>query len=198
MVIFDSLADERLSQALRSGAVGVLPTDTLYGLVCAADDRAAVGRLYELKGRENKPGTVIAASIDQLVHLGMPRRYLTAVEQFWPGPVSVVVASSLELSYLDLGKFSLAVRIPDDKKLCKLLEQTGPLLSTSANLPGKPPAANIAQAQEYFGNQLDFCVDGGDLSSRLPSTVIRVIDDELQILRQGAFRLDKDGRLSHG
>src|SRR3990167_10824323 len=137
--IFKSLADKQLISLLKNGAVGVLPTDTVYGLVCRADNQPAVKRLYGLKKREKKPGTIIAADIDQLVKLGIKYRYLKAVEQYWPGAVSVVLPfSDPSKAYLRAGLPTLAVRIPKDKRLSVLLKQTGPLLTTSANAPGKP------------------------------------------------------------
>jgi tRNA threonylcarbamoyl adenosine modification protein (Sua5/YciO/YrdC/YwlC family) len=179
----------------RAGAVGVIPTDTVYGVVACAADETAVGRLYAVKSRENKPGTVIAANIDQLATLGIPRRYLKAVEQFWPGPVSVVVPSVPELAYLDAGKGTLAVRIPSDAPLAALLERTGPLLTSSANQPGEPPATTITEAKRYFGDEVDFYVDGGDLSDRRPSTVIRIIDDAVEVLREGAVKINENGEI---
>jgi L-threonylcarbamoyladenylate synthase len=176
--------DQALQKLLLPNCVGILPTDTLYGLVCRAIDQAAVSRLYLLKLREQKPGTVIAASIDQLEELGIQRRYLSAVAQFWPGPVSVVIPSSHQLTYLDQGRGTLAVRVPSDIQLRKLLESTGPLLTSSANLPGQPSSTTIAAAQVYFGPRVDFYVDGGSIES-MGSTIIRVIDDEIEILRQG-------------
>lgn len=185
---FDSLTDSGLVQLLKDGAVGVLPTDTLYGLVCRAADEAAVTRLYALKARDHKPGTLIAANIDQLVELGIPRRYLVPVSQFWPGAVSVETPHHID--YLTQSTGRQGIRIPDDAALLKLLEQTGPLQTTSANQPGEPPATVITEAQEYFGDTVDFYVDGGDLSGRLPSTIVRVIDDEIEVIRQGAVTIN--------
>jgi len=175
---------------LQPGSLGVIPTDTVYGLVARAADQAAVSRLYDLKKREQKPGTLIAASIKQLEELGLKHRYLKAVEQYWPGAVSVVIqAADPALAYLHQGKMSLAVRIPDDKQLQTLLEQTGALLTSSANQPGEPPAVDIDQARQYFGDSVDFYQDGGDLSGRQPSTLIRIIDDAVEILREGAVKI---------
>lgn len=172
---------------LQPGAVIVLPTDTVYGLVARAVDKPAVERLYSLKDRVNKPGTIIAADIEQLVSLGITRRYLKAVEQYWPGPVSVIIpVSNSKLSYLTSGTHSLAVRLPDDKPLLVLLKQTGPLMTTSANLPGQPVAVTIEQAKAYFNNKVDAYIDAGVLIDRQPSTIIRVIDDAIEVLRQGA------------
>lgn len=177
------------------GAVGVIPTDTVYGLAARAADPEAVERLYAMKRRDAKPGTLIAADSEQLESLGLKHRYIKAVEQFWPGAISVIIpCSDPALRYLHRGKMSLAVRIPADKDLNKLLKSTGPLLTSSANQPGEPPAETIAQAQKYFGDAVDFYMDGGDLSGRQPSTIIRVIDDAIEIVRQGAVKIDETGR----
>ena len=179
------------SQLKEAGAIGVIPTDTVYGVVARAQDVEAVERLYELKHRENKPGTLIAASREQLEELGLKHRYLVAVEQFWPGAVSVVIpAANPGLSYLHQGKMALAVRIPNDPELQELLQKTGPLITSSANMPDKPTAVTIAEARAYFGDTVDFYVDGGDLSNHKSSTIIRVVDDAIEVLRQGAVTIE--------
>jgi L-threonylcarbamoyladenylate synthase len=176
---------------LKPGTIGVIPTDTVYGVVARAADAVAVKRLYDVKQREGKPGTVIAANIDQLVELGLKRRYLRAVEQYWPGPLSVIIPCGDELSYLHEGVRSLAVRIPKDDALLALLDQTGPLLTSSANMPRKPPALTTREAKDYFGDSVDFYEDGGDLSGREPSTIIRMIDDAIEVIRQGTVKIDQ-------
>lgn len=196
MQIFTALADPKLLELLNSGAVGVIPTDTVYGLVCQASNQQAVTRLYQLKERENKPGTIIAARLQQLIDLGLRARYLKAVEGFWPNPLSVIVPSGDDLQYLHQGQHSLAVRIPADDNLREFLAQTGPLLTTSANTPHQPTATNLQEAQAYFADTVDFYVDGGSLSNRPPSTVIRIIDDAIEILRPGAVNIDENGRVT--
>ena len=182
--------DPALIDAIKNGAVGVIPTDTVYGIVCRASDQAAVAKLYALKHREHKPGTIIAASVEQLVDLGLKRRYMTPVEQYWPGAISVVIPSH-ELEYLHQGVGSLAVRIPADENLQELLKQTGPLLTSSANLPGQPIANTAQQAAKYFGDSVAYYVDGGDLTDHQPSTIVRVVDDALEILRPGAVTIEE-------
>jgi len=188
------LSKDKISELIQSGAVGILPTDTLYGLVCGAANADAIHRLYELKHREGKPGTVIAANIDQIVALGVPRRYVTAVEKFWPNPISIVIPI-YQLKDLHNGKGSVAFRIPKNKELSSLLELTGPLLTSSANHPGETPAATVEDAQKYFGKTVDFYVDGGDLSGAQPSTVIRMVDDAVEILREGAVTVTESGEI---
>ncbi|HMS49887.1 MAG TPA: L-threonylcarbamoyladenylate synthase [Candidatus Saccharibacteria bacterium] len=187
---FQNFESDKLVSLLQNGSLGVLPTDTLYGLVCAAKNKAAVERLYELKSREKKPGTIIAAGIDQLVELGLKRRYLKAVEGYWPDAVSIVIPTiDPSTAYLRQELLGLAVRVVADKKLIELLLHTGPLLTTSANLPGEKPADTIEEAREYFGDKVDFYVDGGSLKDRKPSTLIRIVDDAVEILREGAVTI---------
>jgi tRNA threonylcarbamoyl adenosine modification protein (Sua5/YciO/YrdC/YwlC family) len=176
---------------LQHGKVGVLATDTIYGVVACAVNHDAVAKLYRAKHREGKPGTVIAASVKQLEQLGVSLHYLQHVAAFWPAPLSVVLPVGEHLAYLDQGKASLAVRIPADETIRALLAQTGPLLTSSANMPGEPPSQNITQAQNYFGDAVDFYVDGGDTAGNQPSTVALLSKDGmLTVLRQGAVQLD--------
>jgi L-threonylcarbamoyladenylate synthase len=188
MKIYADITDPAVVEQLTQGAVGIIPCDTVYGLVARAADQSAVDRLYALKHRDHKPGTLIAASIDQLVELGIPRRYLTAVQQFWPGAVSVETPH--HVAYLTQSTGRQAIRIPDNAELLELLRQVGPLQTTSANQPGEPVAVTLAESQAYFGEQVDFYADGGDMSGRLPSTIVRVVDDALEVVRQGAVKLE--------
>lgn len=188
--VFNSLSSKKLTDIIKQGGVGVIPTDTLYGLVCDAANKKAVNRLYALKMRKGKPGTLIAADINQLVELGIKYRYLKAVEDYWPGAVSVVLPiTDPEKVYLHQGEMSLAVRVPKDVALNKLLKSTGSLLTSSANKTGESPVATIQEAQKIFGGKVDFYVDGGDLSDRQPSTIVRIIDDAVEVLREGAVKI---------
>ncbi len=184
---FTSLADPALVDILRGGGVGVLLTDTVYGLVGIATDAAAATRVIDAKGRKYKPGTLIAADVQQLVDLGIQVEHVKAAEQFWPGPLTVVLPTKPGLEYLDLGLASLAVRVPSNPEINALLKKVGPLLTTSANRPNEPMVKSIEEAQEIFGNRLNFYVDGGPLESPLASTIIRF---KIELLRQGAMAIN--------
>lgn len=194
-LLLRSLSDSALPAHLVGGALCVIPTDTVYGVVCAAALPESVARLYAAKSREDKPGTIIAANVEQLIELGVNRRALRAVAHLWPNPVSVVLPDESRLAYIDRGLKSLAVRIPAQEDLRALLQHVGPLLTSSANLPGHPPAENIDQAIAYFGDVIDVYVDGGDLSNRPPSTLIRVVDDTVEVLREGALHINQSGEI---
>lgn len=185
--------DPKLANIFRQAGVVVIPTDTLYGLTAQASNSAAVEALYKLKNRDSKPGTVVAASIDQLVELGVKRRYLTAVADFWPGAISIEIAH--DLGYLSQETGRQAFRVVAEDSLIELLNKTGPLLTSSCNTPGESPANNVAEAVGYFGDKVAAYVDGGDLSDRQPSTLIRIVDDAIEIIRPGAVKIDETGKI---
>jgi tRNA threonylcarbamoyl adenosine modification protein (Sua5/YciO/YrdC/YwlC family) len=189
--MFNDLADPALVDLLRAGAVGVLLTDTVYGLVGSARIPKTALRVIDAKGRKYKPGTLVAANVKQLIELGIKRDSVRAAERFWPGAVSVVLPTEPGLDYLHIGMESLAVRIPDRPELLSLLEAVGPLLTTSANRPNEPMVKSIEEAQEIFGNRLNFYVDGGRLASPLASTIIRIENNIIEILRQGVVAIEQ-------
>jgi L-threonylcarbamoyladenylate synthase len=180
---------------LNEGGVGILPTDTVYGLVARASDPQAIARLYELKHRERKPGTTIAASIEQLVELGVKKRYLSAIEQYWPNPLSVEMPLGNALFHIHQGIGHSAFRVVKDERVRLILEQTGPLTTSSANLPGEPHSTTVQQAIDYFGDKVDFYVDGGDIGDQPPSTVIRIVDDAIEVVRMGAVKINEYGEI---
>lgn len=180
-----------------NGSVGVLPCDTIYGLVASARNVKAAEKILSIKGRNKKPGTLVAASIEQLIGLGLKKKYLKSVEQFWPGAVSVVLPVPIGLDYLHAGRLSLPVRVTGHREFIRLLEATGPLITTSANLPDKKPAETVEEAYKYFDDDIDFYVDGGWISFGPPSTIIRVVDDAIEVLREGAVKIDEEtGRIN--
>ena len=192
MLRLNSLADSRLRTGLCAGCVVALPTDTVYGIVAVATDKTAVRKLYELKGRAEggKPGTVIAASKEQLCALGIAKSDLDVVADLWPGPVSIVLPAGEPLAYLHQGQQSLAVRIPDDPVLLDLLIKTGPLLTSSCNLPGKSPATNAEEAEVYFGDTVDMYIQGHNTQGRIASTVGRLLPDgTIETLRSGPVNI---------
>jgi L-threonylcarbamoyladenylate synthase len=181
-VYTDSFTDEIVA-LVQKGGVGVLRTDTLYGLVARAADEAAVERVYSIKGRTSaKPPIVLVASPDQLMDT-YDGSVLTRLKTLWPGKNSVILPAPTAPKWLVRSGDSLAYRMPDNKDLRDLLLATGPLIAPSANPEGEPPAADYNDAQEYFGDEVDFYVDQGRVIDNTPSKLYRLHDDTLERLR---------------
>jgi L-threonylcarbamoyladenylate synthase len=179
---------------IKRGAVGVLPTDTVYGLAASAINPEATKKLYTLKNRERKPGTVIAASYEQLIRLGVDKKYVDIAKAFWPNPISIILPVGAQLDYLSQGLGSIAFRVVADVPMRRLLEQTGPLLTSSANDPGAPPATTIQMAKDYFKDKVAYYLDGG-IKSNNPSTIIQISNTGVKIIRQGVFVLPPDAKV---
>ncbi len=187
---FNKLDDIELVQLIKSGAIGVLPTDTVYGLVGSARMPSILDQINVLKGREQKAGTMLAGSVDQLIEFGLDPLALNKVVHLWPNPISVVIDCDATVINQIQGSGSIAVRIPANEQLRSLLQATGPLVTSSANLSGNQVVSNIEQATKIFGENVSFYVDGGDLSGNAASTIVKLSGDRLSIIRQGSYELD--------
>ncbi|NTV55516.1 MAG: threonylcarbamoyl-AMP synthase [Candidatus Moranbacteria bacterium] len=179
----------KAADLVRSGAVGVIPTDTLYGIVASAFDTDAVERVYRIRGRDSgKPCIVLLADMADLTRFGIDPDEVSRkrLSEVWPGPVSVVLpCSGAEWEYLHRGTGTIAFRVPDDLELRVFLASAGPVIAPSANPAGERPAETADEARLYFSDMTDFLVDGGRCSGE-PSTVARLGDDgRWNVLRPG-------------
>lgn len=173
-------------QILSTGGVGVMPTDTIYGVVGKALDPSVVRKIYKIRKRKpQKPFIVLIGSIAQLKLFGINLDVLSkkVIKQYWPGATSIILpCSQKKLVYLHRDTKTLAFRLPKDEELRKFLKETGPLVAPSANTEGKPFARTIKEAQNYFGNKVDFYLDAGRIS-RKPSALFSLKEDVLKRIR---------------
>lgn len=182
------------ADAARSGGLVVLPTDTVYGIGADAFDPEAVRGLLRAKNREpDMPVGVLVGSwhtIDGLV-LGVSPQARALVEAFWPGDLSLVLEHAPSLAW-DLGitKGTVMVRMPLHPVAIELLREVGPMAVSSANISGSPPAADIDDAQEQFGESVAVYLDGGSSGDPVPSTIVDLTGSAPVLLREGAVRAD--------
>ena len=187
-----SKKEKMVARLLLQNKIGVLPTDTIYGLVGRALSKKAVQKIYKLRKRNaKKPMIVLIDSLDDLKLFGIKLDGKTRkiLQRVWPGKVSVVLPCPLKkFSYLHRGEKTLALRMPKNRILRKLLKQTGPLVAPSANREGEKPAETIKEAYRYFGDKSNFYVDALRLHSP-PSTLIKLTNGRIVILRKGVAML---------
>lgn len=176
MKVFGDISDEAVTNLLANNNVGVIRTDTLYGLVARAASEEAVRRIFHLKDRApNKPLLLLIADNTQLID-----KYDTSQFEgdFWPGPNTIILPSPTAPDYLTCGTKTLAYRIPADESLRKLVKATGPLVAPSANPEGKEPSHSVQEAINYFGETVDFYVDGGEVVNNIPSKLWQLRDND--------------------
>jgi L-threonylcarbamoyladenylate synthase len=183
-------------QAIARGELVVLPTDTVYGVAADAFDPRAVARLLEAKGRgRQSPPPVLVSGLTTLRALAaeVPEPVERLVEEFWPGGLTIVLPSQPSLSW-DLGDThgTVAVRMPAHHIALELLEETGPLAVSSANLTGKTPAIAADDARSMLGDSVSVYLDAGPSATGIASTIIDAtsfVGGEvplIRILREGA------------
>lgn len=174
MKVFSSVNDPEIARILAAGGIGVLRTDTLYGVVASAGHEAAVQRVYQLKGRDDHKSPIVLIAEPQQIYDEISAEHSDYVQTVWPGPVSIIVPAQAAPVWIQRGNGSVAYRLPDNHQLQTLLRATGPLIAPSANPQGMQPAMTIQEAIEYFGDRVDFYVDQGTVESPKPSTIIRL------------------------
>ena len=171
------MREKEIVKILKNNGVGVLATDTIYGLVGSALSKKAVSRIYKLRKRNlKKPMIVLIGSLKDLMIFGIKinaglKNFLSKI---WPGPISVILpCPDKKFSYLHRGTKTIAFRMPAKKELLKLLRQTKPLVAPSANISGLKPAENIKEAKKNFGDKIDFYLDEGTIKGS-PSVIIEI------------------------
>jgi len=183
-------------QAIGRGELVVLPTDTVYGVAADAFDARAVERLLEAKGRTRQsPPPVLVAGITTLRALvaEVPEPIERLVEAYWPGGLTIVLPSQPSLSW-DLGETrgTVAVRMPAHRITLELLEETGPLAVSSANLTGKAAGITAEDAEGMLGSSVAVYLSDGPSATGIASTIVDATSliggDEplVRVLREGA------------
>jgi tRNA threonylcarbamoyl adenosine modification protein (Sua5/YciO/YrdC/YwlC family) len=187
----------------------VVPTDTVYGLACDAFSHEGVKKLLAAKGRDRQsPPPVLIGNVAALDGLAqdIPALAHTLAETFWPGALTLILKAQPSLTW-DLGetKGTVALRMPDHKIALALLQETGPLAVSSANLTGEPAAITCQQAEGYLGSRVKVYLDGGSSPKGEASTILDMTDlvdaaddsgelkttGKTRIVRRGALSIDK-------
>lgn len=196
-----SFADtDQLVNLLKSGRIGVMPTDTIYGIVGSALNPEAVENIYKLRSRTaGKPMIILVSGLKDLPQFNilLTKEQRDFLRGNWPNPLSVVLSCPSEkFKYLHRGKKSLAFRMPQKPELLAVLNKTGPLVAPSANFEKEKPLETVSETRKHFGDKVAFYIDGGILKSK-PSTIIRLYKDGARIVvRQGNFVIGDDFSLN--
>jgi len=177
------------TDAVKSGRLVVLPTDTVYGIAADAFDNGAVANLLAAKGRgRDMPVGVLVGSwhtISGLVY-SVPDAAHELIRAFWPGALSLVVQQAPSLQW-DLGdaRGTVMLRMPLQPVALDVLRAVGPMAVSSANVSGQPPATTAAEAQRQLGDRVDVYLDGGTSEQQAASTILDLTGEVPKILRAG-------------
>lgn len=178
------------AEGIKNGELVVFPTETVYGIGANALNKEAVNKIFKAKGREADNPLIVHISdikmLDDLVKsIGETEKRL--IKNFWPGPLTIIldrkeIIPKNVTSNLD----TVAIRFPSNIIAQQLIKLSGfPIAAPSANISGKPSGTKIEDIIEELDGKVEYIIDSGLVDIGVESTVIRVINDEIHILRPG-------------
>jgi len=177
---------DKVVQVLREGGIVCAPTDTIYGLLADAGNRRAVERLYEFRRPSGRPFIVLIPKVEDALNfdIRMPKLGFALLGA---GLTVIFQKRTTIPTYLTRWRKSIALRVPiQGTFITKLMKKFGgPLVAPSANPEGLPPARDVKEAMDYFGDKVDLYVRGARLEGK-PSTIVKFVSDKaIKVVREG-------------
>ncbi len=177
-------------QVLDNGGLIAFPTDTVYGLAAGIKNVKGIDRLYDAKLRDlTKAIPILVSSPDQLTQVSqnLPVSATQLAQKLWPGALTLVVPIRTGLPENISPTSTIGVRMPNHPFTLALLNHTGPLATTSANLSGGANTTTAEEVAEQLSGRIELILDGGKTPGGVPSTVVDCTVTPPRILRQGAI-----------
>jgi L-threonylcarbamoyladenylate synthase len=188
----DGRALEHAIEVLQRGGVIAFPTDTVYGIGASLQHPEALRRIYDLKGRQpDKPLPILISRpevVDQLSP-DVDERLIELAQHFWPGALTVVMPAADHLpAEVKAPDNTIGVRLPNHSIPLTIADHAGgAIVATSANLSGQEAAHTASEIRDAFGGAIDVILDGGFAPAANASTVIRVTNSDIEVLREGVI-----------
>ena len=184
------------SDLLKHGEVVAMPTETVYGLAANVFNDKAISKIFKIKGRpQDNPLICHISNLNMLNELMIDTNskiFQKLVDKFWPGPLTIIVSKKADVSNLITANLdTVAIRFPSHGVSRKLIESCGfPLAAPSANLSGKPSPTSANHVYDDLNGRVKAILDGGICEVGLESTIIKIDDDLLRVLRPGIISID--------
>jgi tRNA threonylcarbamoyl adenosine modification protein (Sua5/YciO/YrdC/YwlC family) len=183
---------------LNGGAVGVIPTDSCYALVCQLDDKEAVERVRRIRQVDARHHlTLLCRDLSQIAQYArVENSQYRLLKAATPGPYTFILEATREVPrrLSHPSRKTIGLRVPDHAVALALLEELGqPLISTTLLLPGEDtPHTDAQEIREQLQHAVDFVIDGGSCGVE-PTTVIDLSGKEANVVRTGRGSLDRIG-----
>ncbi|MDY6845531.1 MAG: L-threonylcarbamoyladenylate synthase [Chloroflexota bacterium] len=184
----DPQAISKAVKTIKCGGTIAFPTDTVYGLAVDPFNSQALNRIYAIKERSiEKAIPVLIGDFQQIEMLVLeviePARKLA--DAFWPGPLTLILPKAADIPE-ELSPYpTIGIRMPNHEFTLRLLQATGPLATTSANISGDSNPTTSEDVIKQIGGRIDLLIDGGKTPGAVPSTVIDLTGKPLKLLREG-------------
>ena len=177
------------AEDLMDGELVVYPTETVYGIAADIFNQKAVKNLYLKKNRPfDMPLSVAVADKDMVETIAvMTRPVEKLIDAFLPGPLTIITRKDPSVPDIVTSMSQkVGIRIPDNKVALELIKEFGgPIIATSANLHSHPDSVGIDTAIDDFGDSVKTYLDNGPCTLGKPSTIVWIMDDKVEVIRQG-------------
>ena len=187
---------EEVKTILEKDGVIIFPTDTVYGIGCNCYSEKAIRKIFEIKKRDyQKPINVLTDSVDKMLKIAkVSQKEKSLVERYMPGALTIILDKKEGLpGVLTSNLDTVGVRIPDDEIALTILKQFPyPLATTSANESGSTAGVEVLDFQEEFDGKVDAIIDGGKTKIQVASTIIRVEENKIKVLREGSIKVEEE------
>lgn len=174
---------------LRQGGVIIYPTDTTYGIGCDIFNRKGVKKIFQIKQRDSrKPFSFICSDLAEISRYAQVSNFAFKImKRHLPGAYTFVLeATKIVPDSLSTRQKTVGVRIPENAICQAIVRELGhPLVTTSANISGEQTPEDPYEINDLMGRVVDMVIDGG-ISMREASTVISLLDDGIEVLREGS------------
>ena len=178
----------KVAEIVANGGLAIYPTDTQYGLGCDLSNKKAIEKVYRLKQRSQKsPFSFVCADLTHISEYAKVSNFAyRTMRRLLPGPYTFILDGTKLVPQLMLTKrHECGIRVPNHPIALGLVSALGrPIINTSAALEDQPVPTNAEDFADLFKNQVDAVIDGGPVPCK-PSTIISLIDDEPEVLREG-------------
>ncbi|MDE7162151.1 MAG: threonylcarbamoyl-AMP synthase [Anaeroplasmataceae bacterium] len=170
----------------------IFPTDTVYGIGCPIFDLDGIKTIYAIKHRSlDKPLACLCASLEQIEEIAEVNQSVKVlIKTFMPGALTLILKSKPEVEQ-KIGYKTIGVRIPDSLLARQILEENGPMLTTSVNESGEKPLNSYEEIVSCYGHLVQTIYPPAEVSSNIPSTVLDATTKEFRILREGGIKLNQ-------
>lgn len=176
-------------EMLKSGKIIVYPTDTIYGIGCDILNKKSVETIQKIKDRKKpKPLSIICSDLKDISRWAIvSNTQYKILKKYLPGPYTFILKASNDAPKIlqDAKRKTIGIRIPDNVICCELSKQLGnPIITTSVNLAGEKNYISPDDIKRDWYGKVDLILDAGELNND-PSTIVSLVDDNIEILRQG-------------
>ena len=182
---------EKAAEIIKNGGLVIFPTETVYAIGANGLDSNAVEKIYKVKERnQNNPINLLVGSKEMIYNITEETTKLERkiIDKFFPGAITIILKKKKFIpDIVTAGNETVGIRMPNNKIAIDLIGLARvPIAAPSANISGKPSGTSIDVIKDDFYGKVDLIIDGGESKIGIESTIVKVIDETIHILRPGS------------